>query len=301
MDQTTLKSGPHALLEVRGISKKVGGAFSAFSSSSPEREKQLFRNVSFVIHPGDWLSVTGQSGSGKSQLLRAIAGLSPLSFDDDPLGEASGLFLCGSLLAGSGPLHQQGHTSTQVTPPQWHRCIRYVTQARIELPGTPRSFIETVSAFSSWTPNEWVRRMSNLGNGIRSSLRRMSSGSSTDLVLDISNGSANTTDVAAHSSPTCAEMTELCARLIQDWGLNSSCLDKPWKQLSGGESQRLFVAIAVASRPRVLLLDESTSALDLTAKLRVEKSILDISSSTGMAVVWISHDSDQIRRLRSVS
>jgi ABC-type iron transport system FetAB ATPase subunit len=276
------------LLEVRCISRTVGES----SSVSGQGEKRLFHSLSFVVYPGDIVAVRGPSGAGKSQLLRAVAGLSPLS-TDEPFGEKCGLFLDGGALVGSGSMHSHGYS-----PTQWRRQIRYVTQTRIELPGTPRNFLQGVSTYSSWIPNEWARRISKLGSGIRSSLRRMSSGSSGYAALDTTRSVAGIPSFTAHPSPTCDEMTVMCTSLIEGWGLTCSHLDKPWKLLSGGESQRIFVAIAIASGPRVLLLDESTSALDLNAKLRVEQSILEVSASTCMAVVWISHDDDQFRRLR---
>lgn len=74
-------------------------------------------------------------------------------------------------------------------------------------------------------------------------------------------------------------------------------LDSDWKNMSGGESQRIILAIALASRPRVLLLDESTSALDTDSKLRVEKLVGRLSDEYGLASVWITHDEDQKKRL----
>jgi len=62
-------------------------------------------------------------------------------------------------------------------------------------------------------------------------------------------------------------------RLLRDWGMNTSLLDSEWTVLSGGESQRMLVAISLASlvEDSVVLLDESTSALDFVTKLKVEK------------------------------
>jgi ABC-type cobalamin/Fe3+-siderophores transport system ATPase subunit len=51
-------------------------------------------------------------------------------------------------------------------------------------------------------------------------------------------------------------------------------LDNDWSTLSGGEAQRVLVALAMAPRPQVLQLDESASALDLETKMRVELSVV---------------------------
>lgn len=83
--------------------------------------------------------------------------------------------------------------------------------------------------------------------------------------------------------------------------MHTSMLDSEWKVLSGGESQRVLLAIALASKPRVLLLDESTSALDVDSKRRVEDLVRRQAQEFGLASVWITHDEDQKKRLISVS
>ena len=95
------------------------------------------------------------------------------------------------------------------------------------------------------------------------------------------------------------EVVSTTRDLVQWFGLETYKLDSPWSVLSGGEAQRVIVAIALASRPQVLLLDESTAALDLDAKLRVEQKVREIASNSGMIVLWITHDEDQADRIGS--
>lgn len=102
---------------------------------------------------------------------------------------------------------------------------------------------------------------------------------------------------SSSDAPTFNEMIEMTQELSQSWGLDRACLDKEWAVLSGGEAQRIIVAIALASRPEVLLLDESTSALDLDAKTRVENSIETFASRYGMTVLLITHDQEQVARM----
>lgn len=70
-------------------------------------------------------------------------------------------------------------------------------------------------------------------------------------------------------------------------------LEQSWSELSGGESQRALLSIALALKPKILLADESTSALPNDMKLKVE---LELKRS-GVTIIMISHDQEQINRL----
>jgi ABC-type Fe3+/spermidine/putrescine transport system ATPase subunit len=81
------------------------------------------------------------------------------------------------------------------------------------------------------------------------------------------------------------------------WGVSDSSLDKEWSVLSGGEAQRVILAFTMASEPKVLLLDESTSALDLKSKIAVERSIMQYTNEFGAFTLLVSHDEEQADRL----
>jgi ABC-type iron transport system FetAB ATPase subunit len=74
-------------------------------------------------------------------------------------------------------------------------------------------------------------------------------------------------------------------------------LDKEWKTLSGGESQRMLLAIAMASRATILLLDEATSGLDNEMEKIVENSVVEYSTKNGAVVLWVTHSDDIAERL----
>eukprot|EP00573_Skeletonema_grethae_P010676 CAMPEP_0201705860 /NCGR_PEP_ID=MMETSP0578-20130828/47100_1 /ASSEMBLY_ACC=CAM_ASM_000663 /TAXON_ID=267565 /ORGANISM="Skeletonema grethea, Strain CCMP 1804" /LENGTH=158 /DNA_ID=CAMNT_0048194181 /DNA_START=69 /DNA_END=542 /DNA_ORIENTATION=- len=94
-------------------------------------------------------------------------------------------------------------------------------------------------------------------------------------------------------------LTTQTINYMEEWNVASSesKLSQPWMQLSGGESQRILLAIAMSTEPTLLLLDEVSSALDLQAKLAVEKSLKDIVEKKGCAIVLVTHDEDQMNRL----
>jgi oligopeptide/dipeptide ABC transporter ATP-binding protein len=61
-------------------------------------------------------------------------------------------------------------------------------------------------------------------------------------------------------------------------------------ELSGGMRQRVMIAIAISSRPKLLLADEPTTALDVTTQEQILALLKDTQAETGMAIVLVSHD-----------
>ncbi|MDQ3993576.1 MAG: ABC transporter ATP-binding protein [Actinomycetota bacterium] len=61
-------------------------------------------------------------------------------------------------------------------------------------------------------------------------------------------------------------------------------------QFSGGQQQRIAIAIALACEPQVLLLDEPTTGLDVTTQARISKLLRALVNETGVATLYVSHD-----------
>ncbi len=74
-------------------------------------------------------------------------------------------------------------------------------------------------------------------------------------------------------------------------------LDRKLRTLSGGERQRLTIALALATRPEVLILDEPTTALDATLKDKVSARLRDIVEDNEIGLLVLSHDLNLLSRL----
>ena len=61
-------------------------------------------------------------------------------------------------------------------------------------------------------------------------------------------------------------------------------------QLSGGMRQRVMIAIALACRPKLLIADEATTALDVTTQAQIMELLLELQEQLNMALIMISHD-----------
>ena len=61
-------------------------------------------------------------------------------------------------------------------------------------------------------------------------------------------------------------------------------------ELSGGMVQRVMIAMAISTSPRVLVADEPTTALDVTIQQQILDLVDSLQAQTSMAVVWVSHD-----------
>ena len=75
--------------------------------------------------------------------------------------------------------------------------------------------------------------------------------------------------------------------------------DKYPHQLSGGMLQRVMIAAAIVSSPKLLLADEPTTALDVTIQAQILELLLRLNKERGMSILFISHNLNVVRKLCS--
>jgi ABC-type glutathione transport system ATPase component len=91
---------------------------------------------------------------------------------------------------------------------------------------------------------------------------------------------------------TDADRRDVSAALMALVGLSPDRLQSRPIEFSGGERQRLAIARALVSSPRLLILDETFSGLDLATRDRIMRLLLELKTTQGLTYVCISHDMD---------
>lgn len=96
------------------------------------------------------------------------------------------------------------------------------------------------------------------------------------------------------------ERVQRAARVIaalDGVGLARDFVDRVPEQLSGGQRQRVAIARALVLQPKVLLLDEPVSALDVSIRAQVLNLLVDLRRDRGLSFVVVSHDLNVLRFL----
>ena len=94
-----------------------------------------------------------------------------------------------------------------------------------------------------------------------------------------------------------SELVDLVNDLLRKVGLDPKLSDRYPGELSGGQCQRVAIARALSVRPKVLLLDEPTSSLDVSVQAQVLKLLNELRQTFHLTYIFVSHDLGVVRNV----
>lgn len=103
--------------------------------------------------------------------------------------------------------------------------------------------------------------------------------------------------VQVHIAPSRVELERRLREVLDEVHLPHRVIDQFPHELSGGMRQRVVIAMAVVNRPRLLIADEPTTALDVSTQVRILDLMRELQSLYGLGLLFISHDLRVVSRV----
>lgn len=100
-----------------------------------------------------------------------------------------------------------------------------------------------------------------------------------------------------HKIGTPAERKEWVKELLIKVGLPENAIQRYPHEFSGGQRQRIGIARAIALKPKLLICDESVSALDVSVQAQILNLLLQLQKEMDLAIIFISHDLSVVKHI----
>ncbi len=101
----------------------------------------------------------------------------------------------------------------------------------------------------------------------------------------------------AHQPQRARDARARAAQLLEQVGISADRLESYPHQLSGGMRQRVGIALALALKPALVILDEPTTALDVIVEQEILQQLLELKAQVGFSVMFITHDLSRMLQL----
>lgn len=100
-----------------------------------------------------------------------------------------------------------------------------------------------------------------------------------------------------HNVGTHKERKRWVLELLDKVGLDRDSVDRYPHEFSGGQRQRIGIARAIALKPKLLICDESVSALDVSVQAQIINLLLNLQKEMNLAIIFISHDLSVVKQV----